>query len=64
MKFCEDCGDEIPARRVALVPYTVFCVECASHSNETRRKTSDSVPKTSLVEHTNDTFWGNESIAK
>lgn len=30
MKLCENCDEEIPAARIALVPDTRLCVLCAS----------------------------------
>lgn len=27
--YCVSCGDEIPAERLDLVPYTPFCAKCA-----------------------------------
>lgn len=28
--FCEACGEAIPAERLAALPYTTHCVQCAS----------------------------------
>ena len=28
--YCEDCGDDIPFKRLELLPTTRFCVGCAS----------------------------------
>jgi RNA polymerase-binding transcription factor DksA len=30
-KFCIDCGEEIPAKRLAAVPDAIFCVQCQPH---------------------------------
>lgn len=27
--FCSECGDEIPAERLELLPFTTHCVNCA-----------------------------------
>lgn len=27
---CEQCGDAIPERRLEVLPYTSFCVDCAA----------------------------------
>ena len=29
-KLCEDCGEEIPDRRLKLIPSTIRCVICQS----------------------------------
>ncbi len=27
--YCEQCGEEIPAARLELLPFTAYCVDCA-----------------------------------
>jgi DnaK suppressor protein len=33
-RYCLDCGSEIPEKRIALVPFTVCCVECQSRREQ------------------------------
>ncbi|MGR6980824.1 TraR/DksA C4-type zinc finger protein [Testudinibacter sp. P27/CKL/0425] len=28
VRFCEDCGEQIPEKRVRILPYCVRCVDC------------------------------------
>lgn len=28
--WCEDCGEEIPAKRRTALPFTTVCVDCAT----------------------------------
>lgn len=40
--LCEDCGDDIPLRRLELMPETSYCAECQAHfdpERKMRRKT-------------------------
>ncbi|MBU2548628.1 MAG: TraR/DksA family transcriptional regulator [Proteobacteria bacterium] len=36
--FCEDCGEEIPARRLELMPWVTRCVNCQAGSEQAARK--------------------------
>ena len=42
---CEDCGDDIGAKRLELKPWAVFCAECQSAQdpkrNQSRKSTTD-----------------------
>jgi DnaK suppressor protein len=42
---CQDCGDEIPAPRLAAMPYAEFCVDCQGkrdgRGRSTRSKLTD-----------------------
>lgn len=40
-RFCLDCGDQIPAARLVIVPFAVRCVPCLSRK-EQRRKLAES----------------------
>lgn len=43
--LCEDCGDEIPPKRLALMPWAAYCAECQSRldpkRNVARKKLTD-----------------------
>ncbi len=34
--YCEDCGDEIPIKRLELMPWAQFCVKCKSKQDDGR----------------------------
>jgi DnaK suppressor protein len=42
---CEDCGEEIPARRLDVMPWAAYCTECQSkldpRRNVARKKLTD-----------------------
>ena len=42
---CEDCGEEIPARRLEVMPWAALCTECQSkvdpRRNVARKKITD-----------------------
>jgi DnaK suppressor protein len=42
---CEDCGEEIPEKRLALLPWARYCAECQAKldpaRNQTRKKITD-----------------------
>ena len=33
---CEDCGEDIPEKRLALMPWAKFCAECQSRVDQKR----------------------------
>jgi DnaK suppressor protein len=33
---CEDCGDEIPAKRLEVMPFAQFCAECQAAADPKR----------------------------
>ena len=35
---CEKCGDEIPPKRLELIPNTTLCVHCKSKNDEFKYK--------------------------
>ena len=37
MKLCITCGDEIPAKRLEIVPNTKFCVPCLTKAGDVPR---------------------------
>lgn len=42
---CEDCGEEIPEKRLALMPWARYCAECQTRldpaRNQARKKITD-----------------------
>ena len=34
--YCEDCGDQIPHRRLEIMPWAKFCVTCKSKQDDGR----------------------------
>lgn len=52
---CEDCGEFIPAKRLALLPYTKYCVRCTP---PVPRKTEAHFAGTNaLLQHTENSNW-------
>lgn len=43
--LCEDCGDDIPAKRLAFMPYATLCIDCQSSKDpqrgQSRKHTTD-----------------------
>jgi len=52
---CEDCGEPIPPKRLALLPYTTFCAFCAP--SLPRRTESDLAGTNAMVQHTENSNW-------
>ncbi len=52
---CADCGEEIPARRLELLPHTKYCVKCAPA--EPRRTESYLAGTNAMVQHTENSNW-------
>jgi RNA polymerase-binding transcription factor DksA len=47
-KLCVVCGEEIPPKRVALLPRTTTCVQCSLES----KKSIHDVRNSAIVQHT------------
>lgn len=52
--YCEDCGEEIPARRLVVLPHTRYCVACV----EVEVKRDIHLAGTNaLIHHTENSNW-------
>ena len=40
---CEDCGDEIPEKRLGVMPFARFCAECQAAADPKRNVARKSV---------------------
>ena len=45
--FCEDCGDEIPPRRLELMPWVTLCIPC----QETRERDGSPIGRKHLTDY-------------
>lgn len=52
---CEDCGEPIPPKRLALLPNTKHCVRCAPPVQ--RRSEADLSGTNALIQHTENSNW-------
>jgi RNA polymerase-binding transcription factor DksA len=52
---CEECGNPIPPKRIALLPRTRHCVRCAP--TVPRRCEADFTGTNALLQHTENSNW-------
>ena len=52
---CDDCGEPIPAKRLARLPYTQLCARCAP--SLPKRTESDLAGTNAMVQHTENSNW-------
>jgi len=45
--LCEECGDEIPLKRLEILPFAAYCVDCQTKRNRTRRVGEGSIDEAS-----------------